>query len=110
MLDKRPKKLNVLGFEYAVEYHADQSAVDWKRRESLWGQVDFQTSTIRIFDDGSRPDAEVWQTVWHEIGHVIFYICGRTFNTNETPDEEMVVDQFASGVVSVLRNNARVFG
>jgi len=110
VIEKRPRKLQILGFEYTIEYHASLSDVTHDGRDMAWGTCDYQTATIRIFDDGERPDAEVWHTIWHEVCHAIFSICGRTFAGKEKPDEEVVVDQVASGIVSVIRNNPKVFG
>jgi hypothetical protein len=67
----RPKKINILGIDYSVQYVNKPSEVDIYKRESLWGQIDFWTRTIRIFDDGKRPDADIFETILHEILHGI---------------------------------------
>ena len=65
-----PEKVNVLGIEYKVEYVEKPSDVDIYKRESLWGQVDFWTRTIRIYKNG-RPEVNIWETLFHEIIHAI---------------------------------------
>ena len=46
------------------------SEVDIFKRESLWGQIDYWTRTIRIYDHG-RSEEDVWETIFHEAFHGI---------------------------------------
>ena len=43
----KPTNVNILGVDYTIEYTDRPSDVDMYKRESLWGQVDFWTRTIR---------------------------------------------------------------
>lgn len=66
----RPDVINILGIKYQILYVDKPSEVDTFKRESLWGQVDYWTRTIRIYDNG-RSDEDVWQIILHEVLHVI---------------------------------------
>jgi hypothetical protein len=66
----RPKKVNIVGVEYTIEYKDKPSDVDVLKRESLWGQIDFWTRTIKIYD-GGRSDPDIWETILHEVLHGI---------------------------------------
>ena len=65
-----PTSVNILGIIYTVEYHDKPSEVDIFKRKSLWGQIDYWTRTIRIYDNGG-PAQDVWQTIIHEVLHGI---------------------------------------
>ena len=39
----------------------------------LRGQIDFNKRSIRVYDDGTVPEEDVWQTLLHEILHGIAY-------------------------------------
>lgn len=66
----KPTEVNILGKTYIIEYKDSSIDVDMNKRESLWGQVDFWTHIIRIYDKGV-PDGQVWDTIIHEVLHVI---------------------------------------
>lgn len=65
----KPNKINILGTDYSVTYVDKPSDVDLYHRESLWGQIDFWTRSIRIYDDGRRADNEIFENILHEILH-----------------------------------------
>lgn len=68
----RPNKLNILGKVYAVEYVSKPSDVDIHKRESLWGQIDSWTKTIRILDQNNgRTEEDIWHSIIHETLHGI---------------------------------------
>ena len=66
----RPFIVNICGIVYSIEYVDKPSEVDIYKRESLWGQIDYWTQSIRIYDNG-RNNAEVWESLIHEILHGI---------------------------------------
>ena len=66
----KPTNVNILGVDYTIEYTDRPSDVDMYKRESLWGQVDFWTRTIRIYYN-NRGIQEVWHTIIHEVLHAI---------------------------------------
>ena len=67
---KYPEKINILGIEYSVTYVDKPSEVDIHHRKSLWGQVDYWTRTIRVYNKG-RPKEDIWGTIIHEVLHAI---------------------------------------
>jgi len=67
---KKPDNVNILGINYSISYHSNPSDVDIHKRKSLWGQIDYWTNTIRVYDNG-RSIEDVWQTIMHEVLHGI---------------------------------------
>ena len=65
------EKIIILGIEYSITYVDKPSDVDIFKRSSLWGQIDFWTRTIRVFDDGKRPYEDVFESILHEVLHGI---------------------------------------
>ena len=95
-----PDSIDILGIRYSVEYLEKPSDVDIHKRESLWGQVDFWTRSIRIYDDGGRrPVEDIWHTILHEVIHAI---CSALKIEDE--DEEDT-DLLALGLLNVLSAN-----
>lgn len=66
----KPSKVNILGVEYSITYVDNPSEVDIWKRSACWGQTDFWTRTIRVYDNG-RPIEDIFQTVLHEVLHGI---------------------------------------
>jgi hypothetical protein len=66
----KPTTVNVLGHEYAITYTNNPAEVDMYKRESLFGQIDFWTRTIRIYAN-DRKDSDILETLLHEILHAI---------------------------------------
>jgi len=97
---KFPKEIKILGIPYKVKYCNNPSNVDIHKRESLWGQIDFWTKTIRIYGDDCYES--MWQTIWHEIIHGIIYTLKIKFNDDR--DEEEVVDLLATGINDIILN------
>jgi len=65
-----PTEVNILGSRYSIEYVDNPAEVDIFKRESLWGQIDFWTRTIRIYArDFSSED--IWESIIHEVLHGI---------------------------------------
>lgn len=98
----KPKKVNVLGVDYQIEYCDNPSEVDNNKRKSLWGQIDYWERTIRIYDNG-RPLEDIFQTLIHEIVHAIdtaLYL-----KLGEENDKEEVVDLLALAFADVLVRN-----
>ena len=100
---KKPNSLNVLGVEYSIEYVEKPSDVDIFKRSSLFGQVDFWTRTIRVYDNGTRPMEDVWQTIVHEILHCIAEGLKLKSLGNETNHDEL--DVMALALTDVLFRN-----
>ncbi len=103
---KLPNKLNILGKTYTVTYVKNPSEVDVHNRESLWGQTDFWTQSIRIYK-GNNTVEDVMHTVIHEAIHAIAHelhimVGDSSFNSYE---HENAVDQLALGILNLVKNN-----
>ncbi len=66
----KPDQVDILGTMYSIEYVDKPSDVDIFKRKSFWGQIDYWTRTIRIYDK-DWPDKEVFQVLLHESLHGI---------------------------------------
>jgi hypothetical protein len=66
----KPDSVNIMGVQYSIEYCSKPSDVDIYKRDSLWGQIDYWTRTIRVFDNG-RSLVDIWETILHEVLHGI---------------------------------------
>ena len=66
----RPDKVNICGIEYSIEYVDNPVNVDLYKRDSMWGQIDSWTQSIRIYDNG-KNNAECMQSLIHEVLHGI---------------------------------------
>ncbi len=97
-LDKFPKEIKILSIPYKIEYCNNPSNVDIHKRESMVGQIDFWTNTIRIYI-GSGCEEDVWHTIWHEVIHAIHHTL--KIKWEEDKDED-IVDLLALGVNSVI--------
>jgi hypothetical protein len=99
----KPNSVNILGVEYSITYVDKPSEVDIFKRESAWGQIDYWTRTIRVYDDGKRPEEDVFQTVMHETLHGISEALRLDLHKEEHHDE---LDILALALTDVLfRNN-----
>jgi len=99
---EKPFTINVLGIEYKVQYVDKPSDVDIFKRESLWGQCDHWTRSIRVYDNGERPIQDLWRTVLHEVLHAI----ALTVHIDEKfNDEDNLVDLIATALVDVVVRN-----
>ena len=65
-----PDKVNILGIRYTIEYVDRPSDVDIFKRTSLWGQIDYWTRSIRVYNNGLSEE-DVWGTILHEVIHGI---------------------------------------
>ncbi len=64
----KPKSIVILGRKYKITYHNNPANVDAEKRSSLWGQIDYWTRRIRIYDNG-RDKVDIFETILHEILH-----------------------------------------
>jgi hypothetical protein len=99
----KPTSVNILGKDYAIEYCDKPSDVDIFKHESLWGQVDYWTRSIRIYEN-DRNDDDIFQNLLHEIIHAItqeLHIATIT----DAKDNEEVVDLLALALADTLARN-----
>ena len=101
---KLPGQVKIIDLMYKVDYVDSPSDVDIHRRSSLWGQTDFWTRTIRIYCD-VRPDAEVRQTLWHEVLHALCDKLHIKVDEGSLNDQETAIDLLATGINAVLQDN-----
>jgi hypothetical protein len=100
----RPTVVNILGVDYRIEYVDNPAEVDIFRRTSLWGQVDYWTRTIRIYAN-NRPEADIWETLIHEVLHAISESLHIKINGNKLDDTGDAIDLIALGLTDVLFRN-----
>lgn len=67
---KLPKKLIILSVEWDITYFDKQIEVDSDREQRLFGQVNYENNTIRVFR-GKREKECIFETIFHEWLHVI---------------------------------------
>ncbi len=96
-----PENITILGIPYKIEYCDIPSSVDVHKRESLWGQIDPWTKTIRIYN-GARQPQIIWQVIWHELLHGITEILNIGFKED---DEDTIIDRLALGLNDILIRN-----
>jgi len=99
----KPDKINILGVEYKVVYYAKPSDVDLRGRESRWGECDFWMRTIRVFDNGSRPEEDIWHTLIHESLHAIGEALHLKILTDDANHEQL--DILALALVDTFDRN-----
>lgn len=98
----KPNDVNILGVDYKILYVDKPSDVDIHKRESLWGQIDFWTRVIKIYDK-DRSDEDVWQTIIHEVLHGIAE--GMHIKVLEDDDNHTDLDRIAVALTDVLFRN-----
>jgi hypothetical protein len=97
----RPDKVNILGKIYTIVYVDRPSDVDIFKRESFWGQIDYWTCTIRVYSQ--RIEADVLQTILHEIIHAI--VAELKLHILEKEDAHDTVDLLALALADVFTRN-----
>jgi len=95
-----PDSVNILGVQYTIEYCDNPAEVDLHKRKSLWGQIDYWTRTIRVYNN-DRPRPDVWQTILHEVIHAIV----DALHMDVLADKEDDVDLLALALMDVLERN-----
>lgn len=96
-----PDKVNILGKHYPITYVDKPSEVDMRKRVSLWGQIDYWTRTIRIYDNRVSTE-DIWHTILHEVLHAIV----QELHLKKLTDDEDTLDLLALALTDVLvRNN-----
>ncbi len=66
----KPDKVNILGKEYSITYCDSPVEVDLYHRDSIWGQIDYWTRSIRIYSK-DLGDEDIFHTILHEVLHGI---------------------------------------
>jgi len=98
----RPDSVNILGKRYQIEYTDTPSNVDIYRRESLWGQIDLWTRTIRVYDN-RRSIEDLWETILHEVLHGI--VIELNIKALDGDSHEDDIDILALALMNVMFSN-----
>lgn len=78
------KEVNILGFNFKIDYVDNASEVDIHKRESYVGQIDYWSKSIRIYNKSDNE--QKCETLIHEILHGIAeYGC-----INEIKEEKII--------------------
>ena len=97
----KPTSVNILGKIYSIDYKDNPAEVDLYKRESLWGQIDYWTRTIRIYDN-KTANGDIWQSIWHEVLHAITNELNLVLGKNEHHDD---LDVLALALSDTLARN-----
>jgi len=99
----KPDTVYIVGIPYKIIYIDNPLDVDVNKRELLFGQIDYWTNMIRIYDNGC-PEEERWSRILHEIIHgLITRLNLNNFAGNDVHDD---LDVLALGITDILfRNN-----
>jgi len=97
----KPDSVNILGKTYTIEYKDNPAEVDIFKRDSLWGQIDYWTRTIRIYDN-KTVSGDTWHYIWHEVLHAIASELNLVLNKSEYHDD---LDILALALSDVLIRN-----
>jgi hypothetical protein len=100
----KPDKINILGVDYSVTYVDKPSEVDIFHRHSYWGQVDYWTRSIRIFDKDVK-DEDLLHSIIHEVLHAVINAL-KIHQIEDNTDYEDIVDLLALGLADVLVRNS----
>lgn len=96
----RPDSVTILGKRYQIEYTNTPSDVDIFRRESMWGQIDYWTRTIRVYDKGNSAE-DRWHTIIHEVLHGII----SSLKLEKIKGDEDTIDMLALALVDTMFRN-----
>ena len=96
----RPSSVTILGKRYTIKYTDNPSDVDIYQRESLWGQIDYWTRTIRVYDKGCSVE-DRWHTIIHEILHGII----TALKLDKLKEDEDTIDILALALVDTMFRN-----
>lgn len=99
----KPEYINILGKDYKVIYCDSASDVDTDGRQMLWGQVDYWTRTIRIYDNKCL-NGDVLHRILHEILHAIVSQLNIDSITNSSTEEDDI-DMISLALADVLIRN-----
>ena len=104
---RKPKKVNILGSEYAIEYMDKACDVDYQQRQALWGQIDYWTRSIRIYDnpDQNPGPQETFATVLHEVLHGINEDLQLSCFDSNDPEKHKDMDRVSKMLADVLVRN-----
>jgi hypothetical protein len=86
---------------YSINYVDNPAEVDIYKRSSKWGQIDYWTRSIRIYDNG-RAIEDIWQTILHEVIHGI----AEALNLSALNADEAQIDLLALALSDIFFRNS----
>lgn len=86
-----PKSINVGGIIYKILYVDKASDTDIEGRQAIWGQIDYWTRTIRIYQK-NRSKEDIFHTLLHEIIHAISEQFRLNLEDKQVPGNEEIGD------------------
>jgi len=108
---KFPTSVNVGGIIYKIVYTDKSSDTDAEGRQAVWGQIDYWTRTIRVYQK-NRTTQDIWHTIFHEIIHAISQQYQLNLeekqidvNTEGADDESAFIDVFSLLLFDTLKRN-----
>jgi hypothetical protein len=108
---KFPTQVVVMGKTYKVAYTETMQDTDLNKKSVLWGQVDYQTRTIRVFvgkGDRKRQPADVLETLLHEIIHAVLSDNKLIQSALKDGVEENFVDNLGCALADTLARNGLI--
>lgn len=81
-----PKKLIILSVEWDIAYFDKQIQVDEAGNTQLFGQVNYENNTIRIFR-GKRKKECIFETIFHEWLHIVMTNMGYRYSMGDKQEE-----------------------
>ena len=104
ILEMKPDRVNILGITYSIEYVIKPSEVDIFKRESMWGQIDYWTRSIRVYDARNGLE-DIWGTIIHEVLHGITEMLKLKSLDPDDEDKHDDLDILALALTDVLFRN-----
>ena len=101
----KPTSVVIFGKTYKIEYVDNPAEVDNQKRQSLWGQIDYWTHTIRIYDNGRSIDG-VFESLVHEVLHALDNELH--LKIDDKSDHHEILTRLAGGLADTLVRNGRV--
>jgi len=108
-LENLPAQIKMLDIVYAVSYVDKPSDVDSQKRQSLFGQVDYWTRSIRVYAN-DRSESDIRQTLWHELIHALCEKLHIETKEDKLMDDEQAIDLLATGINTLLQDNPKLRG
>ena len=97
-----PTKLKILENVYKIKYI--DGTIEHPDGDDVEGWVDFITNTIHV---NCKPEfVTVWNTIFHEVGHVLVEELRLPLNEKQ---EEMIMNLIGMGMTSVIFDNKLKF-
>ena len=100
-----PARVKIFDLEYTITYVDKPSDVDIDGRESMWGQCDYWTRSIRVLKTADIQPADVWHSIWHEILHALTNHLKITVDAGLLTNDEGAINLLAVGINTIIRDN-----